>query len=760
MFVSALAGLLKESAITSIAHIPEGCNHKLDRPSLVRMQLSEYQINKLMSLVENDSENTSLSMIKLNEITAQNLETKLDLGFAQSYLLWSHVVMLAQSHSDACKSLSDEFQEEVVHIPVVGKIEEITIKSMDIPIRAKNVLHREGKRFARELADMSSKELLELANLGIDTLRAIDQALTVLGLRLKDSVSSKSVLSTDLSTLRPDLVSVNDLGLSTRSTNGLLRAGILTLSDLLRTSNDDIRDIRQLGPRSLEEVEEIRKKYESKSESLRESGIFSNSPREESLMLIAIEKLSQELDLRISLNAETTLLPISVRGVSHLPRLYSEPLMEFVIKSETPTMREYLSEVRKSVERVKSLAALSGKILEVAGLFDVIDTVENFRNRLLDFIDKTELETDAYEGITGFEENWFELDDATHFILELEESLDLVSLGKEQFLDFINEIKNTFVALGDSWRFMEQITEFIQQFGVFPNRLGLLLGSFENYSNKSDEVQSLLRSFLIHVDGDSGERNFEILHMRSSGNTLDSIGEVFGLTRERIRQLVRRFHNASSEIIELIKNERKAHVEESFQKAIETAVTEKGALTREDLAALLSVAPDEVMPLVPKKLRKFVYEEEREWTATPVWTKEAVITALQKASTYHFPLKISDYENLIAIGEVVGPSAVKVYHLFGTWSEACRIAGVESASAPNREYNRLWNDQELISFVVRYLRDEQTSGTFAGYSKWRAEQVDHVPSEALIRIQNGNWTSARNRALDKIREEAKQRLQQ
>lgn len=760
MYLGALASLLKQSDITSIAPIPQSCNHKLDRLSLVRMQLSEHQINKLMSLVENDREKNSLSMIKLNEISAQNLETKLQLGFAQSYLLWSHVVMLAQTHSDNCKSLSDEFQEEIVHIPIVGKIQEITIESMDIPIRAKNVLHREGKKFAVELAEMSSKELLEMAKMGNGTLQAIDQALTALGIRLKDSVSPNNVFSTNLSALRPELVAINELGLSTRSTNGLLRAGILTLSDLLRTSDEDIRDIRFLGTKSLDEIKKFQEKYESKGENLQGSANYSDSLKVESLMEIAIEKLSQELDSRISLNAGSIFLPISLRGVSHMPKFYSEPLIEFVLKSETPTMREYLSIMRNSVERVRSLAALSGKILEVAWLFEVIDRVESSRKRLLDLFEKTELETDVYEGFTGVEENWFSLDDATRFLLDIEESLDLVSLGKEQYLDFTNEIMSSFVALEDSWQFMQKVTEFIQEFGVFPNRIGLLLGGFGKHSHKPDEVQSLLRSFSIHVYGEIGERNFEVLRMRTSGNKLDSIGEVFGLTRERIRQLVIGFHDASPEIIELINNERNAHAEKSYQKVIEKAFTEKGALTREDLATLLSVGTDEVMPLVPKKLRKFVYEEEREWAATPAWTKEATIAALQKASTYHFPLKISDYENLVAIGEIVGPSAVKVYHLFGTWSEACRIAGVESVSAPNREYNRLWNDQELISFVVRYLRDKQTSGTFAGYSKWRTEQVDQVPSEALIRIQNGNWTTARNRALDKIREEAEQRVQQ
>ncbi len=760
MYLNALTSLLKESESNSIAQIPQSCNHKLDRLSLVRMQLSENQITKLMSLVEEDQEKTSLSMINLNDISPRDLQTKLNLGFAQSFLLWSHVMMLVQSHSDNCKLLNDECQEQIVHLPTFRKIQEITIESMNIPIRAKNVLHREGKRFAVELADMNRKDLLEMAQFGSGTLKALDQALTTLGIKLKDSASPSGGVSTNLRNLRPDLVSIDDLGLSTRSKNGLLRGGILTLSDLLRASEDDIRDIRSLGTKSLIEVEAIRRKYESAGKNLQLFDINSNSRNEESLMIISIEKLSQDLDSRICLSAESTLLPISVRGVSQMPRLYSEHLIAFILKSDTPTMREYLSEIRYSIERIESLPTLSGKILEVAELFEVIDAVENLRKRSLESIENAELETRVYEGFSGIEENWFLLDDASDFLFDLAGSLDLVSLGNEQYLDFINEMNNSFVALEDSWEFLEKVTDFIQEFGVFPNRIGLLLGSFGEYSPKSEEVQSLLRSFLIHIGGESGERNFEILRMRASGNTLDSIGEVFGLTRERIRQLVKGFHEVSSEIIELLNIGRKVHAERSYDRVIEQVFAERGALSRKDLSILLSVAPEEVMLLVPKKMRKFVYEEERGWTATPVWTKEAVISALQKASTYHFPLKISDYENLVAIGEVRGPSAIKVYHLFGTWSEACRIAGVESASAPNREYNRLWNDQELISFVVRYLRDEKTSGTFAGYAKWRTEQVDHVPSEALIRVQNGNWTTAKNRALDKIREEAEQRAPQ
>jgi hypothetical protein len=127
------------------------------------------------------------------------------------------------------------------------------------------------------------------------------------------------------------------------------------------------------------------------------------------------------------------------------------------------------------------------------------------------------------------------------------------------------------------------------------------------------------------------------------------------------------------------------------------------------------------------------------------------LEVLKKAGTYYFPLKISDYDHLLEIGEIEGPSVAKIGILFDSWGEACRMAGVEPAPALRHEYSKTWSDVELVSFVVRYLNDENTPGSFDGYRAWREIQLDHGPSEALLRNTFESWSKIKRQALEIIR---------
>jgi hypothetical protein len=105
----------------------------------------------------------------------------------------------------------------------------------------------------------------------------------------------------------------------------------------------------------------------------------------------------------------------------------------------------------------------------------------------------------------------------------------------------------------------------------------------------------------------------------------------------------------------------------------------------------------------------------------------------------------------LEIGEISGPSVPYIYKKYDSWTEMCIIAGVEPAASMRGEYVLLWNEDELISYLQRYLLEEGSTGTASGYDEWREVQHDHVPSGVLIRNQFEKWSDAKRIALEGIR---------
>ena len=239
--------------------------------------------------------------------------------------------------------------------------------------------------------------------------------------------------------------------------------------------------------------------------------------------------------------------------------------------------------------------------------------------------------------------------------------------------------------------------------------------------------------------------------MRVQGNTLDKIGQVHSLTRERIRQILAKFSPYLNSLTDLIHDEKDISRQEKLSESVIKLFEDKGAIYKDELTSTLNMSFEDSYRMLPKHYRKFIIDVTRESKITSRWNREIALEVLKKAGTYYFPLKISDYDHLLEIGEIDGPSVAKIGILFDSWGEACRMAGVEPAPALRHEYSKTWSDIELISFVVRYLSDENTPGSFDGYRAWRELQLDHVPSEALLRNTFESWTNTKRQALEVIR---------
>lgn len=250
-----------------------------------------------------------------------------------------------------------------------------------------------------------------------------------------------------------------------------------------------------------------------------------------------------------------------------------------------------------------------------------------------------------------------------------------------------------------------------------------------------------------------------VLAMRAEGETLDSIGASVGRTRERVRQIILAntpFLSASLQETVLGGPERSKHereVEESqWRQEVAARITQeilaRPGLSITELASRVQVDPGQVRALIPDQLAKFVEGHEvMHGVGMARWTLESMTAAVSLAGTFYFPLSAPQYDELVELGEVVGPGSQTVAKRFGTWKNACLAAGVEPTTRGREHYDPKWSWDEMVGIVAEFLLDPTTSGSFGDYERWRREQPNAVPSGSLIRNRMDTWGDAVSYAL-------------
>jgi len=135
-------------------------------------------------------------------------------------------------------------------------------------------------------------------------------------------------------------------------------------------------------------------------------------------------------------------------------------------------------------------------------------------------------------------------------------------------------------------------------------------------------------------------------------------------------------------------------------------------------------------------------------------TRDRARAALQAASLMAKPLSHQAYTELIKSGRVKGPSVARIVQLFGSWTDACNLVGVESGQPLRNNYSRTWNNEQLLGFVERFLREPAYRGASHQFDEWRktAVSVQKVPSLGTVRnMMGGTWNDIRTATLRHMR---------
>lgn len=274
--------------------------------------------------------------------------------------------------------------------------------------------------------------------------------------------------------------------------------------------------------------------------------------------------------------------------------------------------------------------------------------------------------------------------------------------------------------------------------------LEILTTSFSKLSEENKIVKQPVNEF---KEKEVSPRDLRIVQLRKEGNTLDEIGREMSLTRERVRQILKK--HAPDIVIGEIRGKKEDEKLREFNirnseihAMIKQNWDEYQNLKFEELAEIFRIPVWRLRRCLSKV--HYVYlQANEERKVAQMWSDDECLMSLQSAATFAFPITVMKYRKLLEAGDIVGPTPALLYQRFGSWIQACERAGVEYGEAL-REYNRTWNDTELIRFVRRFMF-QRTDGKWSieKYEEWRRLPGIEGPSIPLLRLRLGSWSEIR-----------------
>ena len=162
--------------------------------------------------------------------------------------------IIINSNTDTGSKYLETFQSIFQAFQDRKTLSEEPIEQLDFSVRTHECLKRVGVKTINDLTNMTEEELRSVRNIG----SGVDEILAKIA-------EYNLSLSTEQDERRPkgaSAITIEEMNLSVRAFNSLARAGISTLGDLIKLTEEDLKKIKNLGPRGVEEVLRKIKEYE------------------------------------------------------------------------------------------------------------------------------------------------------------------------------------------------------------------------------------------------------------------------------------------------------------------------------------------------------------------------------------------------------------------------------------------------------------------------------------------------------------------
>ena len=314
--------------------------------------------------------------------------------------------------------------------------------------------------------------------------------------------------------------SIEKLNMSPRVNNALISEKIYTIEDLLSTSMEEISKIRNLGKKSLNEIEEV----------ISSISIGEKEERKKFMKFKGIYYIDPEIkDLGLSVRACNCLLNAKIEYFSTL-RWKTRAQLEAIENMGTKTLEEVLEKI-KQVELIPAEKYLNNI------------RKENIANELAEILfdnDESKLRKIFLEKIISMLDDEkisdFEQEIPNEFIGKIKRTNLFKKIIKNKILKILSD---SIYGVSEEDLYNSIPNEFRSRSSFERIMLSLFKENKISYFNDRYEYKYLNINEYIESIKDNKERL--ILSERMNGRTLNDIGERLSITRERVRQLEKRY---------------------------------------------------------------------------------------------------------------------------------------------------------------------------------------------------------------------------
>lgn len=224
-------------------------------------------------------------------------------------------------------------------------------------------------------------------------------------------------------------------------------------------------------------------------------------------------------------------------------------------------------------------------------------------------------------------------------------------------------------------------------------------------------------------------RNAEMVRRALAGEDFTAISKSYGLSRERVRQVVREVTGLSGRDLGDVRLATRGAVKEQLARDIAATEPNSSSVEIANRAGITTFRVDVLLgPAEAARRRK-------DRVVTDATAGDESLDALRRVAAMSKGRPLSGpFYDAHRGGSL---TSTRIIQVFGTWTAACQMAGVEPQTSVRSDYTQRWDRLDCLKWVATYL-ETTNRPSFARFDEWVRHQ-DGAPSAGTVRLRCGKW---------------------